>query len=172
MHTHRHLVQVHQVVRLVTQELGDVFSLDRLLWFIAHCRGKPVRLEERPLPVGIPGCCLALHDTDVVFVRSNLDGARWLLVRLHECSHFLLQHVPQASKGVGHYTFAEFFTAPDLEFATLRSLTTRPTSAEDQEREDAAELLAVLLGPHVHIDESLGQAAIDTYRYGEGLRHA
>jgi len=169
---HRQLDQVHQVVRLVTQDLGETFSLDRLLWFIKHCRGKPIRVEQRPLPAGIPGCCLALRDTDVVFVRSQLDEARWLFVRLHECSHFLLQHIPKASKGVGHHTFAEFLTAPDLEFALFRSLTRRHISAEDQEREDAAELLAALLLPHVHVDQSLSQAAIDTYGYDEVLQHA
>lgn len=168
MQKHRQFDQVHQVVRVVTQELGDAFSLARLLWFIERLRAKPVRLEERPLPVGIPGCCLALRDTDVVFVRANLDGTRWLLVRLHECSHFLLQHVPRYSKKIGTYTFEEFLTAPDLECALLRSLTARPMAVEDQEREDAAELLAELLAPHVHTDESLSQAAIDVYGYGEG----
>ncbi len=166
------LAVVYQVVHLVTQDLGDTFSLDRLLWYIRCCRGKPIRLEERGLPVGTPGCCLALRDTDVVFVRSNLDDARWLLVRLHECSHFLLQHVPQTSKGIGQYTFEEFLTTPDLEFALLRSLAKRPESAEDQAREDAAELLAALLLPHVQVDPVLSHAAIATYGYDTGVRHA
>ncbi len=168
MATDRTLADVHQVVHLVTKELGDAFSLDRLLWLIRSCRGKPIRLEERQLPVGIPGCCVALRDTDVVFVRDTLDESRWLLVRLHECSHFLLQHVPHESNKIGHYTFEESLTTPDLECALLRSLTARPISPEDQEREDAAELLAVLLAPHVQPDGSLSQAAIDVYGYGDG----
>jgi len=166
------LADVYQVVHLVIQDLGDTFSLERLLWFIRICRGKPIRVEERPLPAGTPGCCLALCDTDVVFVRANLDGTRWLLVRLHECSHFLLQHVPQTSKGIGQYTFEEFLTTPDLEFAMLRSLTVRPASVEDQEREDAAELLATLLAPHVHIGHTLSHAAIATYGYDARFRNA
>ncbi len=171
MHNHRLLAHVHQVVHLVTQDLGDAFSLARLLWFIERMRAKLVRLEERPLPVGTPGC-FALRDTDVIFVRSQLDDARWLLVRLHECSHFLLQHVPQQSNRIGHYTFEEFLTTPDLEFTLLRSLATRPTSAEDQEREDAAELLATLLAPHVHLDHTLSQAARTSYGYDTEFRDA
>jgi hypothetical protein len=115
---------------------------------------------------------LALRDTDVVFVRSHLDEARWLLVRLHECSHFLLQHVPQASTGIGHHSFAEFLTAPDLEFTLLRSLTAHPTSVNDQEREDAAELLATLLGPHVYVDGAISQATMDTYGHAPKGPHA
>ncbi len=105
-------------------------------------------------------------------MRSHLDGARWLLVRLHECSHFLLQHVPQESKGIGHYTFQEFLTTPDLEFALLRNLAVRPVSVETQEQEDAAELLAALLLPHVHVHATLSQAAIATYGYDPGFRNA
>ncbi len=129
---------VQHVLSIIVQHLGETFSFEQLAWFTTCCRGKPLKIEEQPMPVGITGCCFALRDADVVFVRIGLDPIRSLAVRLHECSHFLLRHVPRFSVGTITPTYAEFHDHFDLRLATCRSVYDKPS-------ETSAEMLATLL---------------------------
>ncbi len=129
--------------RLVTKSLGRAFSFEQLLTYIAARRSKPlgVQVVDVELGPGTTGCAIGLLDADVIGVRKDLDGRRFLPVRLHEGSHFLLKHVPKYSAGAETATFEEFMESPSTQHALLRDRATN----YDNPVEDATENLARLL---------------------------
>jgi len=164
MQDHDVLQQVHHAFWLITQELGTSFSRDKLFWLIERSRGKPLKLEQRALPVGYLGCCFALRDVDVVCVRVGLAPERSLFVELHEASHFLLRHVPRLSVGPATPSYDEYRAYADP-FIRNKALY---RSVYDKPQERAAELLGRTLAKAVRNYEraqTLPLAVV--YLYGE-----
>src|SRR5919202_1809617 len=91
-------VEAQHALTLIQKYLGPTFTLTQLLDFIAFCREKDgVRVEEQSLPIGKWAYCFAFQDVDLIVVRQGLEPLRWLQACLHECAHFLLQHIPRVS---------------------------------------------------------------------------
>jgi hypothetical protein len=131
----------------VVQFLGESFTLDDLVLYIAGQRGKPLHVLEHPLEVATTGCCLALVDADVIVIRVGLSPSRYLNTYLHECAHFLLRHVPHVTEGAEHWTFETFLEDVNFRYVLRR------TSVYDRPYEDAAESLATLLSVHIANDD-------------------
>ena len=147
MSTHQLPVNIQTVLATVVQFLGETFTLDDLVLHIAGRRGKPLHILEHPLEVATTGCCLALVDADVIFIRSGLSPSRYLNTYLHECAHYLLRHIPRVTEGAEHWTFATFLADVNFQFVLRR------TSIYDKPYEDAAESLATLLSVHIADDD-------------------
>lgn len=131
--------EVQRVFALIVRHLGNTFSLDELILFTAGCRGKPLVVEQKAMPVALSGCCLALQDVDLIVTRRNLDDILTRAVTLHEIAHLLLRHLPVLSDGPATPPYAAFhlpYPAP--------ALVARHLSYDDP-REQDAELLATLL---------------------------
>lgn len=132
---------VHRIFSLITQFLGDAFSVDDIVAFVGQCRGKRVVIQEQPLPAGSTGYCFAFQDVDLIVVRQGLEDMRHRVACLHECAHFLLRHIPRVSAGPTTTTFTEFVRSGELRQAVYRS----PITAYDEQQEHDAETLATLL---------------------------
>ncbi len=159
---------VYTAFRLITRHLGATFPLERLLDFIAVCRGKGmVRVEEQVLPIEKSGYCFAFQDVDLIVIRSGLHADRWLHACLHECAHFLLRHIPRVSAGATTPTFDEFVDSTDLRQAVYRSqvLAGDHSTAYDTPDEWTAETLATLLLPCIQPrgDDDMPPSARDLY---------
>lgn len=164
MKVHHTAPDVATAYGLVTNHLGTAFSFEQLLTYIAARRSKPlgVQVVELELGPGLTGCAIGLLDADVIGVRTDLDERRFLAVRLHECAHFLLKHVPKYSAGGATTTFAAFMHAPTLQHARLRD---RVTSYDDP-AEDAAEHLARRLLKCIHrYNAAIPKVASDIYLF-------
>lgn len=137
----REAADVTHTFRLITKYLGDSFTLDEILQFVEQCRGKEVVLVEQAMPTGTTGFCFAFRDVDLIVIRQGLDPVRRVAASLHECSHFLLRHIPRVSAGPGTPSFGEFAQSNVQQHAVCRSQET----AYDAPQEQAAETLATLL---------------------------
>ena len=136
-------LNIQAVLSTTVQFLGETFTLDDLVLHIAGRRGKPLHILEHPLDAATTGCCLALVDADIIFIRAGLSPSRYLNTSLHECAHFLLHHIPPVTAGAEQWTFETFLE--DVSFQYVR----RRTSMYDKPSEDAAESLATLLTLHI-----------------------
>lgn len=134
-------VDVQYVFSLITRFLGDEFSLNEILSFVGQCRGKRVVMQEQPLPVGSTGYCFAFQDVDLIVVRQGLEHTRYIVACLHECAHFLLNHIPKTSAGPATATFSEFVKSGEVCQGVYRSQAT----AYDEQQEHDAEILATML---------------------------
>jgi hypothetical protein len=133
---------VQPVFELITHRLGEHFAFHDLTQLIEAGRAKPLRIEERPLYLaGTTGYCFPLQDVDVIVVRAGLDPPRSLMVRLHECSHFLLRHIPRSST----ISYREYCDRPELLLKVYRI----QRAMYDEPKEQAAETLGTLLAERI-----------------------
>jgi hypothetical protein len=158
---------VSHVFNLITSYLGESFTLSEITQFVEQCRGKEVILVEQALPVGTTGFCFAFKDVDLIVVRQGLDPVRRIAACLHECSHFLLQHIPRVSAGPTTPSFEEFTQSVPLQQVVYRSQET----AYDTLQEQTAETLATLLMQCMRQGERNQQRGADLARqlYGYGV---
>lgn len=108
-------------MRVLEQFWGTTFDQDQIELFIAGYRGKPLHILEHPLSAAMTGCCIALPDADLILMRTGLSPERKLIVRLHECGHFLLGHIPHISDGCEDYPLAMFLEDIKFDRMTPRS---------------------------------------------------
>jgi hypothetical protein len=108
---------------------------------ISFWRGKPLRVEQMPMPVNISGYCIALQDLDLIRTREGLDPVLNEAACLHECAHLLLSHLPKFSAGAETPTYAVF--CQDSE--GVQMLYRAHATIYDDPREHDAEVLATLL---------------------------
>ena len=134
------IADVQRTFRSILLALGETFSRELLLAEVAYRRVKPLKIEQVAFPVGTTGCCIALKDVDVIFVRMGLEPLRALVTELHECAHLLLDHVP-----VWPVTYAELLHCPDLQYVVYRDRATVYKTA----RETGAEALGRLITKRV-----------------------
>lgn len=157
-------IEIERRFNLIKEHLGSTFTLEELLDFIAGCRGKEdVVLVKQPLPPGQWAYCFAFRDKDLIVVRENLDPLRQLTACLHECSHFLLRHIPRVSAGPTTATFAEFQHHGNLREAVYHAVIAESNMYTDPQ-EWSAETLATLLADCIKTDdEDIPQLARDLY---------
>jgi hypothetical protein len=130
--------EVVQALAAITTDLGEAFSNDDLVAYVAARRGKPVQFELVPMPVGLfRGYCVPAHDVDLIRTPAHHQPLRVQISRLHQLAHLLLGHTPHV--------------ADDEELQRLYQLPTRPVDAFTPcsggrtVREWHAETLATLL---------------------------
>lgn len=140
------VAEVQGTFQSILYVLGETFSRELLRAEVAYRRVKPLKVESVILPVGITGCCVALKDSDMIFVRTGLDPLRTLTTELHECAHLLLNHVPACT-----VTYAEFLQSPDLQYVVYRDRSTAYNTA----REKVAEMLGRLITKRVTEHEDM-----------------
>jgi hypothetical protein len=132
---------VERVFTGITHTYGVAFSFPAIITLIECQRGKPLRLEQDWMPVGMTGYCIALQDADLICTRTGMVPLLRQVAQLHEMAHLLLGHVPQLPFGSQTATYAEFARHRALE-GTLHHAR---LAAYDTPREQAAETLATLL---------------------------
>jgi hypothetical protein len=132
---------VERVFATITHTYGATFSLSDIIRLIEHQRGKPLRVEDDRMPVGMTAYCIALQDVDLICTRARMDPLLRRVAQLHEMAHLLLGHVPQLPYGSQTATYAEFVRRRALEDAGQHAR----LAAYDAPREHAAETLATLL---------------------------
>lgn len=116
-----HHKAVQHTFKLVVSVLGSNFPLAALVNLVELHRGKPLRIEEDVMPVGMTGYCIALHDVDLVCTRSHLDEVLKRSAQLHEIAHLLLGHLPQLSYGETTPSYETFLKRRDLRQAVFRT---------------------------------------------------
>ncbi len=131
---------VQNVLHLVMTHLGRTFSLQELVLFTAGCRGKKILFEQKSIPVGVTGYCLALQDLDLIVTRAGMDEILSQATQLHEIAHLLLRHLPTLSYGPSTPTYAAF-----RDFENPQDGIVHRDGGYDDPREQDAELLATLL---------------------------
>ena len=157
-------IEVERRFELIKEHLGSKFTLEELLDFIAGCRGKEsVVLVEQPLPPGQWAYCFAFRDKDLIVVRENLDPLRRLASCLHECSHFLLRHIPRFSAGPTTATFADFQQSAHLREAVYHAVVGESRNMYTDPQEWAAETLATLLADCIKTGDDMPQLARHLY---------
>lgn len=135
---------VSAVLARLSAILGFAFSLETLTRYVEQERGKFLKIEDNRLLHSADGLCLSLADADLIYLFSGLDRRIRMFVLLHEIAHILLGHAP-------HYPvrLAEYQQLHDQRFGLNRN-SADESILSDEQQEDAAEVLALLLWQRVN----------------------
>lgn len=120
----------------VTRVLGKAFTRAELIRLVELQRGKPLKIEETALPIGVTGYCVALHDVDLIRIRVNLDGILANVAFLHELAHLLLGHIANSP-----ISYADFVRCADIQPSAWRTHTGRYEVPQEHDAETLATLL-------------------------------
>lgn len=76
-------------------EMPEPFNTRELADRVAAARGRPLELQARPMPPGVPGLWTdALRDRDVILYEANTSRLHQEHIQLHELGHVLCGHPP------------------------------------------------------------------------------
>jgi len=143
----------------VINRLGESFSLEAVLDIVRSTRNRPLHVREMRIVTGISGFAVALLDCDLIAINRQIETDRRPKVILHECSHFLLDHVT-----LEPYTFKQFKRAHHT--LIKQRLHHEPISAYDDPIEYAAETLATMFLERVTLyEETIPPEIISMYGY-------
>lgn len=121
--------------------IGDrFFDEDNILAFVKRkiiLEGKTLYIHDSILTPGRSGFTVALIDSYVICINSQLDELRKLTTRLHEYAHIILDHLQSSP-----YTYDEF---KQVNICDTYILYHQPSSSYDSPSEYMAELFAMLL---------------------------
>lgn len=155
---HLALNPIARIFAQVQQELGLSPTFQALILLIASCRGKPLRLVQRPLRPGLTAFCIALSDADLVCVCADAEEPLAQHSIFHELAHLLLGHLPLVSMPQPSADFLALSSQElDLLYRQHRALChggadisiTDQESAFTTPQEHAADLLATYIGEYL-----------------------
>jgi hypothetical protein len=153
-------MQVQDALQTLVEFIGEKFTSEDLDLYISARRGKQLHILEHRLDPATSACCVALEDADVIFIRAGLSLRDHLNAYLHECSHFLLRHIPHVTEGAEGWTFESLMEKIDFQHVVRRN------SIYDDPQEEAAEILAtVMLELISNTEAAIPQTVLSMYGY-------
>jgi hypothetical protein len=139
---------VQRTYDVIVRELGTAFSFQALIREISLRRGKRLVIDQAPMPVSMTGYCIGLQDVDLITTREGLDSFLAEMVRLHECAHLLLSHIPKLSAGPETPTYAEFCERRNSQNAIFRAHTNIYDDPDERDAETLATMLYVAISEY------------------------
>jgi len=123
----------------------EVFSFDEVVKYIERWRGKKMCIEyDDDMSAGLSGYCAALRDCDLICTWTNLDVILNRRVRLHELSHFMLNHIEKYPHGKNTPSYKVFMRRRKLHQDTTQLSRFYPAIYEGPHEYNAEVLAAIL----------------------------
>ncbi|RKS97079.1 hypothetical protein BX286_6890 [Streptomyces sp. 3211.6] len=145
--------------RLAELDLPDPFTVEDFRALLEDLRGRPIVLEPLPaLGTDLPcGLWIALPSIDVVYYEERTSPAHQDLIKLHELGHVLCGH--SGSLELSRLAALLPDLTPELVAEVLGAGRTSYETAEEQEAEMLALLLAGLVGAVAELSPVSGRLA-------------